>query len=216
MRSDNQPDGQSDAPRTFTEEARRGQLIDCTIDVLVTQGYGGATLSRVAQRAGVSKGVVLYHFTNKAELLEAVVHEVYARGIAHAKSAWFDQHADSAGPAEMLRGYLQTNLDYIATHPTEIAATIEVSRNHRDAAGALVFGSEFEESLYAVLEGIFLAGQASGQFRSFDPRVMAVSVRRVIDGFSFQVLADPGLDAERYTAEVVDLFDRATRTEGSR
>ena len=215
MRSDNHPGGQT-PERTFTEEARRGQLIDCTIEVLVNHGYAGTTLSRVAERAGVSKGVVLYHFTNKAELLEATVREVYDRGVAHAKRAWFDHHAESASPPELLRGYLQTNLEYIAAHPMEIAATIEVSRNHRDAAGALVFGPSFEESLYAPLEGIFDAGQGSGHFRNFDRRVMAVSLRRVIDGFSFQMLAVPGLDSGAYTSEVVALFDRATRKDGTR
>ena len=64
----------------------------------------------------------------------------------------------------------------------EIAATIEVTRNHRDADGALVFGPGFEEALYTPLEEIFRAGQASGHFRDFAPRVMAISVRRVIDG----------------------------------
>lgn len=215
MRSDNHPDGQASV-RTFTEEARRGQLIDCTIEVLVALGYGGTTLSRVAERAGVSKGVVLYHFTNKAELLEATVREVYDRGIEYAKRAWFDHHAESASPPDLLHAYLQTNLDYIAAHPAEIAATIEVSRNHRDSAGALVFGSAFEEPIYAPLEGIFRAGQESGHFRDFDPHVMAVSVRRVIDGFSFQMLAAPGLDSRAYTSEVVALFDRATRKDGTR
>ena len=44
--------------------------------------------------------------------------------------------------------------------PTEIAATIEVTRNHRDADGALVFGPGFEEALYTPLEEIFRADLA--------------------------------------------------------
>jgi TetR/AcrR family fatty acid metabolism transcriptional regulator len=216
VRSTHYPDGQDDATRTFTEHARRAQLIDCTIAVIVAHGYAGATLSRVAEFAGVSKGVVLYHFANKAELLEATVREVYGRGIRHAKETFFDQHAATATPPELLNGYLRTNLEYIAAHPAEIAAIIEISRNHRDAEGALVFGTGFEESLYAVLEDIFRAGQESGYFRDFDPRVMAVSVRRVIDGFSFQVLAVPNLDTAAYTSEVVALFDQATKMEADR
>ena len=214
MRSDGDPDGQS-LSRTFLEQARRTQLIDCAVEVLVAHGYAGTTLSRVAERAGVSKGVVLYHFASKAELLEATVNEVYDRGIRHAKESWFDRHAESAAPPDLLRAYLETNLAYIAAHPAEIAAAIEVGRNHRDADGALVFGTEFEERLYATLEDIFRAGQQSGHFHLFAPRVMAVSVRRVIDGFSFQLLAVPNLDTEAYAAEVVALFERATRADGA-
>lgn len=216
MRSENHPDGQSSRPATFTEQARRSQLIDCTIEAVVSHGYAGATLARVAELAGVSKGVVLYHFANKAELLEATVREVYGRGIRHAKTAWFDRHAESATPPELLRAYLQTNLGYIAAHPAEIAATIEVTRTHRDAEGQLVFSTGFEEALYTPLEEILRAGQASGHFRDFAPRVMAISVRRVIDGFSFQVLADPDLDTVSYSAQVVALFEHATRADATR
>ena len=216
MRPDNPRVGQSRPSRTFTEEARRAQLIDCAIDVLVTHGYAGTTLGRVADRAGVSKGAVSYHFAGKAELLEATVHEVYERGIRHARELWFDEHGGSAGPPALLTAYIEANLAYIAAHPAEIAATIEVSRNHRDADGALVFGTSFEASLYETLEDIFRQGQRSGHFRDFDPHVMAVSVRRVIDGFSYQVLSGPDIDPKAYTAEVVALFDHATRADGRR
>jgi hypothetical protein len=54
-------------------------------------------------------------------------------------------------------------------------------------------------------------GQDTGEFRPFDPRVMAIAVRRVIDGFTFRVLAVPDVDAQAFTAEVVALFEHATR-----
>ena len=43
-----------------------------------------------------------------------VTKQVYGRGIRHAKEAWFDRNAESATPPQLMRAYLQTNLDYIA------------------------------------------------------------------------------------------------------
>ena len=63
---------------TFTHRARRAQLIDSAVSVLAESGYQAASLSAIASRAGVSKGVVSYHFAGKDDLLGQVVGEIYA------------------------------------------------------------------------------------------------------------------------------------------
>ena len=57
--------------RDEPEEARRQQLIDVTIDSLAEVGYVGSTLAQIAQRAGVSPGLVAHYFDDKDGLLEA-------------------------------------------------------------------------------------------------------------------------------------------------
>jgi AcrR family transcriptional regulator len=199
---------------TFTETARRAQIIDCAIQAVSQYGYAGASLSRVAELAGVSKGVISYHFDSKAEILETVVRDVFARGAEYARANWSDVFTEGADPGRLLRAYLESNLAYIAAHPEEINAVVEIVRGHRTATGGQVFGSAWEEDeVFGVLEELFRAGQESGRFRAFSPRVMAVAVRRVIDGFTYQVLAHPDTDVAAFTREVVELFDHATRAE---
>ncbi len=53
------------------EDARRRQLIEVTIDSLAELGYVGSTLAQIAQRAGVSPGLVAHYFGDKDALLEA-------------------------------------------------------------------------------------------------------------------------------------------------
>jgi len=57
--------------RDEPEEARRQQLIEVTIDSLAEVGYVGSTLAQIAQRAGVSPGLVAHYFDDKDGLLEA-------------------------------------------------------------------------------------------------------------------------------------------------
>jgi hypothetical protein len=52
-----------------------------------------------------------------------------------------------------------------------------------------------------------------GDFWSFDPRVMAVTIRRAIDVAPSLYAANPNLDVASYSKEMVTLFDRATRKE---
>ncbi|HVS75419.1 MAG TPA: transcriptional regulator BetI, partial [Steroidobacteraceae bacterium] len=66
----NDPPGGA-AGRDEPEEARRRQLIEVTIDSLAEVGFVGSTLAQIAQRAGVSPGLVAHYFGDKDGLLEA-------------------------------------------------------------------------------------------------------------------------------------------------
>ncbi len=49
---------------------RRQQLIDATIDSIAQNGIGGTTMSTVTEIAGLSLGIVNFHFKSKQKLLE--------------------------------------------------------------------------------------------------------------------------------------------------
>lgn len=50
-------------------DVRRGQLIEAALAVTAQQGVAALTIRNVAEAAGVSLGVVHYHFEHKEELL---------------------------------------------------------------------------------------------------------------------------------------------------
>jgi AcrR family transcriptional regulator len=52
---------------------RRDELLDAAEELLCDQGSAALTLSAVADRAGVSKGGLLYHFSSKEALIKAMV-----------------------------------------------------------------------------------------------------------------------------------------------
>lgn len=56
-------------PRKLPRDARRAQLIEATIAVLAVRGYARTTLSEVARQAGLSHGLVNFHFETKEKLL---------------------------------------------------------------------------------------------------------------------------------------------------
>ena len=56
-------------PRTLSKDARRAQLIEATISTMAEFGYSRTTLTAVARRAGLSHGLVLFHFDTKENLL---------------------------------------------------------------------------------------------------------------------------------------------------
>jgi AcrR family transcriptional regulator len=59
---------------------RRGSLdqvlIDAAMDLFASFGYRGTSLSRIARAAGVTKGALYWHFSDKEEFFLAVVEKV--------------------------------------------------------------------------------------------------------------------------------------------
>ena len=55
--------------RRAPKALRREQLINATIDSLALRGYAATTLADVADGAGLSRGIVNFHFESKEKLL---------------------------------------------------------------------------------------------------------------------------------------------------
>jgi len=60
-------------PRKLPRDARRLQLIEATIETIARHGYSRTTLSEVARTAGLSHGLVNFHFETKDKLLVEVL-----------------------------------------------------------------------------------------------------------------------------------------------
>lgn len=202
MRSNEVP-----ARRTFVEEARRAQIVGSAIEVIAERGYANTSLVHIAERAGTSKGVILYHFAGKEELIAQVVAEVIATATAQVRPRV--QAATTA--AGRLRAFIEARVGFLATHRAHMQALLEIWINYRDRDGRMVLGAETAEPNLARIEDLLRSGQAAGEFRDFPPRPMAVAISQAIDGVLLQLVTDPELDLELFAQELVTVFDLATR-----
>jgi AcrR family transcriptional regulator len=194
---------------SFIEAARRAQLIESAIETIATLGYAQASLAQVAKRADISKSVITYYFTSKEELLEQVVADIYRAAV----EAVTPQIMAQPTTALRLHAYIRSAIEYIGAHRTRMLALIEIALNFRTADGKLRYRGATEEWILAPLEAMLRQGQADGDFRPFDVRVMAVTIRRAIDALPTLFTSIPDLDVEAYGQELVTLFDHATRKE---
>jgi len=112
----------------------RQRIVVAVWDVLADNGYAGLTVRLVGQKAGVSHAMIHYYFSNKEELLVAVVE--YARGY------WIHPLEDRVfGP-----GSPSEKLENIVVWMAE-PATRDVMRVHRQ----LLTQSEWNEELRTVM-----------------------------------------------------------------
>jgi TetR/AcrR family fatty acid metabolism transcriptional regulator len=206
MRSENLTSGSRD--RTFIETARRAQIIAAAIDTIAELGYGQASLARIAERAGTSKGVICYHFAGKDELVRELVADVVVKGQAYMRPL---VSAETTGAAR-LRSSIEANVAFMREHRNEMIAVAEIARNARDADGNRSFDSSFVQAGVTALARMLAQCQETGEFRAdFDPAVMAAAIRAAIDAIPARLARDPGLDLDHYGRELANLFDAATR-----
>jgi TetR/AcrR family transcriptional regulator, fatty acid metabolism regulator protein len=190
---------------TFTQTARRTQLVACAIASLAELGYQRTSVAEVGRRAGVSKGVVTYHFPARDDLIRAVVAEIFD-SIASQVGARMRQ-ADSGSFVEV---YIWAWVDYYRTHRDYMVAVAEIWTSFRDRDGRPYFGVETIEPELAGVQQALAAGQASERLGQFSTRVMAVSLKGALDALLTQLTADPELDLDAYGQQLVTLFTRAT------
>ena len=195
--------------RSFVTSARRAQIVDAAIETLAEVGYANASLSRIAVRLGISKGVISYHFAGKDDLIAEIVSQVLERARAYMQPRI---EAQTTGP-EMLRAYIESNLGFIRDNPKQLSALIEIIR--ATIAGAKSPFSGNRDAGVHILAELLTRFQTAGDFRTdFDPNAMAIAIRAVIDVAPGR-LADPAFDIDQYARETVTIFHLATCVTGA-
>ncbi|WP_370130191.1 TetR/AcrR family transcriptional regulator [Streptacidiphilus sp. EB103A] len=189
----------SPAPASLTEyapDSPQRRILDGAVEVLMERGYPDTRVSDVAERAGVSGGLVIYYFKSRQILL--------TRALRYAEDLFY---AD-----------LRVRLDAIE-HPGRRLAEL-VRLGYRPEDGAVVPRSwilwfdlwqlavrhpelrrereELDRRWRDIIAGIVREGRARGQFQDVDAEDFAVMLAGLIDGLVVPLtLGDEGLTTDR-------------------
>jgi len=94
--------------RKASKETRRLQLIEATIDSLAKRGFSETTMADVTEGAGLSRGIVNFHFESKDKLLVATLQHMADEYAGHWRTA-----ISKAGekPADQLLALVRADFD---------------------------------------------------------------------------------------------------------
>jgi AcrR family transcriptional regulator len=189
---------------TVTTTARRAQILAATVEVIAEVGYRQASFARIVERAELSSTrMISYHFAGKEELMAAVVADVVG-----SMGEFVTQRMRGIGTAAgLLRAYIEGVVAYIAANRSRMRALLEIL-----LSGATPVEVTAGHGAASHLEAILRQGQAAGEFRDFDPVVVATAVQRAVDGLPLLLATNPDLDCVAYGRELVTLFDLGTRS----
>jgi len=172
---------------TFTEKARRRQILEVALELFKDNGYDGTSVAAIAKRAEVSRGVIFYYFDGKRQLGEEVIrHSVrkYSRYV-------LGRVEKKRTPRTKLIEFVDACLDYIDDHPEDY-------RVYMDTIGC--FGSTKEKNdiqsainqrTREILVGLIKEGQARGELAKLPVNATADIIQGVIDGLQALASVQP-------------------------
>ncbi|MEV6229943.1 TetR/AcrR family transcriptional regulator [Saccharopolyspora shandongensis] len=171
------------------------ELADC--------GYDGLSLTRVAERAGVSKGLIWHYFADKDDLMESTAKATM--------TTIRDRIANSLDLAEPVPDIIRAALRRIAaltvTHRGELTALNRIVHNLRHPDGTQRLTLEDYEETYQAQESLFRRGQTEGTLRDFDTRVMAITYQGAIDMMlGYLETSHPHINPDDYADKLADIL----------
>ena len=188
--------------RRLSEAERRRQITLAAIEEVAERGYEKASLTRVAARAGVAKGLIWHYFSGKDDLMEASVKATLAAMRDHVVD-----ELDLAAPVpDVLRSALRHAALQIRTHPTELIAVNRIVHSLLQSDPPADVVSDFYDDIHRGQEQLFRRGQEEGSLRDFDTRVMAVTYQGSIDAMLDSLGDHREVDPVEYAAALADVL----------
>ena len=189
--------------RSFAASARRARIVRAAIRTVSELGPEQTSFERVTEQAGLSDArMVAYHFTDENDLLQQIAEDVHRAGTEYVHS----QVRREASPTGGLRAYLESSLEFLRDHPSELAALREIGPRSVAASADSPAATSEEEPGARALAPLLRQGQEAGEFGAFDPSTMALSIRSAIAATKQQLVADPQMDVGAHSRELVDSF----------
>jgi len=176
----------------------RRQVLDLSADLFAKHGYRSTSLEVVADKLGVTRQALYYHFRNKGEILAALFEQMMTR-LETAVAVAAEQNAEDAF-LSMLRAHIETagqNTDLVALllhERPEIAKLGGVRAAKRRREYAALFVSAYEE------------GARSGRFRDIDATVAVNTLISAANGISWWYHGERGLDEETIVDSVFQML----------
>ncbi|MDG4669181.1 TetR/AcrR family transcriptional regulator [Mycobacterium sp. 236(2023)] len=195
---------------TFTQSARRAQIVTTAIEVIAEIGWAQTSIRKIADRVGVAMSAVLYHFGTKDNLVDAVIEQMYRSALAAVAPALRAEDT-SAGK---LTAYIRANIAYFDEHRTQLAALAQLSAGFQPSDGRrfdqLGMTDDLRDQL-ADLDptSILLAGQRDKEFGDFPVESMSVALRGAVNAVVDKILREPDFDAPAYSEDLVTIINRA-------
>ncbi|MES0208957.1 transcriptional regulator BetI [Mesorhizobium sp. M0028] len=188
--------------RKASKETRQLQLIEATIDSLAKRGYSDTTMADVADGAGLSRGIVNFHFESKEKLLVATLQYMYDEYSAHWRSALQKAGDD---PARQLQALVAADFDRSICNKRKLAAWCAFWGEAKSRPTYQALSSARD----AVYQNIFIdlcaTLKQSGGY-SYEPQVIALALSAMLEGLWLRLMMGTE-DTTRETAlQAVNAF----------
>jgi len=173
------------SPRTKEQfetirEEKKTLILATALELFATEGYHNSTISKISQKAGISKGLLYNYYSGKEKLLESVLKDGFSRMV------------------EMMipdDGLLDTKEQFIELLD-KIFASVQADKRYWKLYYTLLFQPGFEDLFKNIYkEAMEAYDKIVCEYYKVknikNPEIMAHTLGAVIDGISFSYIMAP-------------------------
>ena len=186
--------------RKASKETRQQQLIEATIDSLAKRGYSDTTLANVADGAGLSRGIVNFHFESKEKLLIATLQYMADEYANHWNAAL--EKADGT-PAGRLWALVNADFDRRICTRRKLAAWCAFWGEAKSRPTYQALCGASDQNYQKTFTDLCTELKADGGY-GYDPEPMALGICSMMEGLWFRLMMNDGLTREKALASAIE------------
>jgi len=188
-------------------EVSRGEILDAALACFTEAGYHETSIDAIADRAGLSKGAIYWHFAGKRELFLALVDRAQEPVESLAETVAAAPDWKSA-----LRELFARVPDYIESQLPFVKVSLEyMSQSARDP-GIHARSERKQKTWNAVVQEQLARGVAAGELRAADAQDIALVIGSMIAGLSLIRITQPELELRSAWRTAEELLWRGLHT----
>ncbi len=182
--------------RKAPKPLRRRQLIMATIAALARKGYASITMADVAEGAGLSHGIVNFHFDSKDELL---VETLRFLSDEYRDNWQAEQEKAGQDPASRLAAIIRADFNRIICSPKKLAAWCAFWGEAKSRPTYQKMCGARDETYHRALVDLC---QALGGKRGFDAKATAHAIGSMTEGLWMRIMMN---SISRQEGEIIAL-----------
>lgn len=195
-------------PRPSNTEARKRQIVEALMTVMATSGYAGATIPLIAKEAGLTSGLVHYHFDSKQSILIALVQHMVELIDVRFRAI------NTKDPVEQLCAYIDAHLALgDGSNQTAVACWINIGAECTSQIEVRAAYQKATEHQISMLETMCQESlQFSGRSTK-NKRAMALGITAAIEGCYRLLVSAPDMIPTGFAAPTVKAMARGLISE---
>lgn len=184
---------------------RTEEILSAAQDVIGRRGIHGASLERIAAKAGVAKGTIYLYFDSKEDLLCRVLESWHMSLL----KAMEEAGSKNGSSRQRLHAVVLAHLDFMGRH-RDLAKSyflegFMASRKTPPGVARKLRG--MQKRCEEIITGIIQDGMNSGEFRPLNARGAASLLLEMINGKHLRAVVEKdGADPAERASELLDLY----------
>jgi len=185
------------------QDQRKYQILDAALEVIVSKGYEGSSMSDIVKKSKLSKGAIYWYYSSKKEVYLALVNHW-----VHHYSPTLNHITEEDQPASVqLKGLFDFFIKQYETDQTIFKAiAVFWSIAGRDNDFKEKFDKVYSE-FFTLIENIIIKGVESKEFKNIDTKIAALSIMVNIESaIWFTLFENYGISATKYMTTITNFI----------